>query len=91
MSFKTIIRFLIVGGLVGGMLSTWLAPKVIAWYFSPPVAFGVTCTDPIKWAMARLQFAQLAGTIGGAILFLLLYFAFRRRENPPQLQPLEPS
>jgi len=66
------------GGLVGGMFTSWLAPKMIAWYFNPPIEMAINCNAPIQWALIRLQWAQLIGTVSGAVLFSILYFAFFR-------------
>ena len=66
--------------LVGALLSTWLAPKVISWYFNPPAQFGVNCVGPIEWAMNRFCNAQIAGiVIGGIVGFLLFHSFFRKR------------
>ncbi len=64
---------LVLGALLGGCLSSWLAPKVIAWYFDPPAGFGISCKAPIEWALQKLQIAQLVGTVGGALLALVVY------------------
>ena len=47
--------------LLGALLSSYLGPKAIAWYFDPPVDIGVNCRSAVEWAMARLQLAQMAG------------------------------
>lgn len=78
MNWKTLFRVAILGALVGTLLSSWLGPKLIAWYFNPPVSFGVTCTEPVKWAMARLQTTQLVGTLVGGVLGIILYYVFRK-------------
>ena len=61
--------------LLGALLSTWLAPKCIAWYFDPPAQFGVSCVGPIEWAMSRLRAAQVMGIIIGGVAGLLLFYA----------------
>ncbi len=78
-----------IGALFGGGLSSWLAPKMIAWYFNPPVQFGVSCVESIQWALKRLQWAQVIGVAVGALAALVLYIAVRRR-RPPQV-PQEPT
>lgn len=74
--------FLAVGGVIGGALATWLAPNIISWYFDPPAGFGVSCKEPIVWALKRLQYAQLAGIAFGALLSVLLFFRFRTKKDP---------
>ncbi len=76
----------VTGAFVGGVTTTWLAPKVIAWYFNPPAQFGFNCVAPIEWALTRLQWAQAIGTVAGAVLGLMLYLAFaKRRQQEPNL------
>lgn len=74
-------RVLAFGGLLGGAISTWLAPKGIAWYFSPPVDFGINCKLPIEWALQRLQWAQLGGIGVGILSAGILYAALSRRNQ----------
>jgi len=77
------MRAAVLGALIGGLLATWLAPKAIAWYFDPPVSFGVTCKAPIEWALRRLQWSQLIGIIAGGTAGLVLYFlVFKRKKEP---------
>ncbi len=63
-----------VGALIGGVLSTWLAPKMIAWYFTPPAQMGFNCVDPINWALHKMLVAQLSGIGVGAICGVAFYF-----------------
>ncbi len=69
---KKLIRMAAIGSVFGGITTSWLAPKAIAWYFKPPIDTPVSCAVPIEWALHKLQLAQLLGTLGGAILFLVL-------------------
>jgi hypothetical protein len=70
------------GAIVGVLLLTWLAPFFIAWYFEPPVEFGVSCTDPIRWALRRFQKAQFAGLLIGGFGALLVRAALRGGRDP---------
>lgn len=75
---KSALWLTMIGSLVGAVLSTWLAPKMIAWYFTPPAQMGFNCVDPIQWALGKLQFAQVLGIILGAVLgFTIFFTAFR--------------
>ena len=76
---KKIVWFLFGGTLLGGLLSNWLSPKLIAWYLDPPVDIGVNCRGSLEWAMARLQWAQLIGTLIGLVLGALVYRLFTKR------------
>jgi len=66
------------GALGGALLVSWIAPSFIAWYFQPPVEFGVSCTDPIRWALQRLRRAQMWGLLAGGILAVALQLVLRR-------------
>lgn len=69
----------ILGALVGGLLSSWLAPKMIVWYFTPPAQMGLNCSDPITWALGKMQLALALGIVCGGIVGIVLYFFFARR------------
>lgn len=78
---KTWVWMVLAGAFVGGALTTWLAPKVIAWYFEPPAQFGFNCVAPIDWALTRMKWSQAIGSVSGAILGLVLYFSFAKRRQ----------
>lgn len=69
---KNGVRWLTIGCVLGGIATSWLAPKAIAWYFTPPIEMALNCKTPIEWALHKLQLAQLFGTLTGGILFLIL-------------------
>ena len=64
--------FALFGALVGTLLSSWLGPRVIAWWFEPPVYNGVNCRPATEWAMGRLLWVQIIGLGLGLVLGLLL-------------------
>ncbi len=66
------------GGLIGGTLATWLGPRAISWYFTPPAQFGFNCAGPIEWALQRFQWLQGGGILIGGLIALLVYLKFRR-------------
>jgi hypothetical protein len=79
---KKTLRLAAIGCLLGGIATTWLAPKAIAWYFTPPIEMAINCKVPIEWALHKLQMAQLIGTVGGGILFAGLGFtAFKSKSK----------
>lgn len=69
--------------ILGNVLATWLAPKMITWYFTPPAQLGFTCTEPIDWALSRFRAAQMWGLALGAVLGLVVYFLVKRRRRDP--------
>jgi hypothetical protein len=79
---KRAVYFAVGGAIIGAALAAWLAPGMIAWYFNPPVEMGgFSCTTPIKWALKRLQWAQLWGVIVGGVLGLVVYGVYQRRRG----------
>ena len=72
----------LVAALVFGLLSTWLGPKMIAYYYDPPVPTPMNCTPAVTWAMQKLVMTQLVGTIGGAVIGLVIGILLARRAHP---------
>jgi hypothetical protein len=70
--------FFVLGALGGTLLASWIAPGAIAWYFEPPVEFGVSCGEPIRWALQRFRRAQLWGMLAGGSVATAPYLALRR-------------
>jgi hypothetical protein len=72
------------GALVGIILTTWLGPRVLAWWFTPPA--GVTLTnaaEAVRWGMDRLVSAQMISLLVGAILGLIAATLLRRKTATP--------
>lgn len=67
-----------IGALIGGILTTWLAPSVITWWFTPPAYIAINCNEPIAWALHRLQWTQLGGVLLGGIIGLSIYLKFKK-------------
>jgi NhaP-type Na+/H+ or K+/H+ antiporter len=69
--------------LVFGILATWLGPKVIAYWYAPPVPAGAAtafhCTDAVTWAMRKLVWTQIVGSAAGAAVGLVLGALLGRR------------
>ena len=55
-----------------GILASWLGPKMIAYWYAPPVPAGAAtafnCTDAVTWAMTKLVWTQIIGSLGGATM-----------------------
>src|SRR5436853_5205699 len=69
--------------LIFGLLSTWLGPKMIAYWYTPPVPAGAfNCTDAVQWAMNKLVVTQVIGTFIGVVV------GIRSEEHTSELQSL---
>ncbi len=69
------------GGLIGGAIITWLGPRTITWWYTPPKQIGFDCAAPIESALVNLQWAQAGGIVVGAFIAFLFYLKFRRRNG----------
>lgn len=68
-------------------LGSWLAPKYLTWYATPPVSFGINCTDSMVWVMNRLLIIQGVCALLGALLVFLFYFkSLLRQRNKSKKQ-----
>ena len=76
-----IVIFLLIGTALGSMLSSWLGPKAISWYFTPPINIGIDCSDAIDWALHKLLVTQSVGSAIGFLVGLALYFLFRYKKS----------
>jgi hypothetical protein len=73
------------GALIAIILTTWLAPSVFVWWFTPPAGLTMTFDAPkaVQWGMSRLVHAQMVSLILGAVLGLVAGILVRRRPTPP--------
>ena len=73
----------IIMSLLGSILANWLGPKVLAWYFEPPVEIGFNCRPAVEWGMEKLQYMQAGGLVGGLLLGGILGLVFSKKETKP--------
>jgi len=73
------------GALLAIVLTTWLAPSVFVWWFTPPAGLTMTFDAPkaVQWGMNRLVHAQMISLLLGALAGLVLGILVRRRPTPP--------
>lgn len=57
-------------GILGAVISTWVAPRVISILFTPPVSFGTNCEPAAAWATQKLISSQIGGMALGVVLAL---------------------
>ena len=77
----------LISAIVFGLLATWLGPKMIAYWYAPPVPSGAAsafnCTDAVAWAMHKLVLTQIVGTLGGAAIGAIIALVARRNTHEP--------
>src|SRR5882672_9341153 len=82
---KRILIFAVFGALLGAVSSSWIGPKVIGWWFQPPVNVPVDCTNALQsnalGAMERLIKVQVIGLCSGLVAGLIASFIFRNRRS----------
>jgi ABC-type nitrate/sulfonate/bicarbonate transport system permease component len=94
---KRTVIFALVCALAFGVLASWLGPKMIAYWYAPPVPSGVAsalnCTDAVTWAMNRLLWTQLTGSAAGALVGVVVGVLLGRRKAaaPPVSAPPKTS
>lgn len=69
------------GGLAVTALTAWFGPRLISWYYSPPVELGVTCKPAVEWGIAVYQKLVLAGTGAGFALGAAAALVFRPKNS----------
>jgi membrane associated rhomboid family serine protease len=76
--------------LLFGILATWLGPKMIAYWYAPPVPSGAAsafnCTDAVTWAMTKLVWTQIIGSLAGALIGIVIGILLSRRK-PAEAAP----
>jgi hypothetical protein len=81
--------------LVFGLLATWLGPRMISYWYSPPVPAGAAsafnCTDAVNWAMNKLVLTQLIGSLIGVVVGMIVGIVMRPRTAPPPAAPPPPT
>lgn len=80
---KRALVFSTFGLILGSVLSTWIGPSLLSWWFEPPVQMAVNCTEPIQWAMQRLVIFQSVGAVVGLVagFVLSLFFIVKGRKK----------
>lgn len=73
--------------LLGALLSSYIGPKIIAWYFDPPVNIGVNCRQAVEWSMAKLQVTQFFGLLAGIVIGLVAMIFFTHPKKPKTISP----
>ena len=80
-SAKFILMFVGLGILVSIALVSFYMPRMILWYFEPPMPMGVSCTGSIRWAVDRLLIAQLYSIAVGAVIGLLVGLKLKKKRK----------
>ena len=82
---RRFVIFVVSLALVGDIAAILVAPKLIHYWFEPPVASGATaafnCTGALDYGISRLISYQLWATVAGAVLGLILALVFWNRSR----------
>ena len=70
-------------GILGAIISTWVAPRIISILFTPPVSFGTNCEPAAAWATDKLIASQIGGLVIG-IVVACAWMALRKIKSTSQ-------
>src|SRR5712675_3147828 len=91
MGMKRVTISSLVCALVFGLRATWLGPKMISYWYAPPVAAGAAaafnCTEAVNWAMNKLVLTQVFGSVIGVAVGIVLGLFMGRKPVPPPATP----
>jgi membrane associated rhomboid family serine protease len=77
-SVKRLGIFSLIGAILVFIPVMAFFPRVLAWYFEPPVQTGCSCSESIAWALNVNRWVQLAGLIFGALIGAIIALKFRK-------------
>ncbi len=89
-TLKKFLTLALIGGLLGIVVVTFVAPSISRMLISAPVSFGVNCEPAADWSVGMLIRSQIigfaVGGLGGAFLYLSRKFkAKSARSAQPSL------
>lgn len=79
--FSKNLNLILVGGLIGAIVMTWIGPKIIGLVLTPPVSFGVNCEPAASYSMQKLIIAQITGLVFGILLTLVAKYKFSKNKD----------
>jgi uncharacterized membrane protein len=89
---KKFLLFLFGGALLGIGLFAWISPKILSWYFSPPVDLALSCAPAVEWAIETYRKVMFTGLFLGVLVGGILFFALAsRRSVVPGAQNVPPN
>ena len=81
---RRVLTSTIVGAFIGIVATTWLGPRVLTWWFTPPAGVMLTnASEAVRWGMDRLVSAQLISLLIGGLLGLVAGVLLRRKGATP--------
>lgn len=95
---KTVLTFMLAGAFFGNVVALLLAPSMIEWYNSTPLASQTMCDLPkvVRDVASQLIRAQFIGSGIGTVAFLVLGIVFlrfqaKREKALPPAPPATPT
>ena len=61
------------------ILTTWLAPSALGWWFNPPIPVPISCTEAVEWGVRRLVQSQVLSIGLGLIAGCVIAFVTRKK------------
>ena len=85
-NFHKNLNYAFIGGIVGLILTTWMAPEAIGKLFTPPAEFGAACQPVGAWLMQKLIVIQALGLLFGIFFTLWIKFKFTPCKAPADVK-----
>ncbi len=84
-SLKKFMTLALIGGLLGIVLVTFIAPSISRMLISAPVSFGVNCEPAADWSVGMLIRSQIIGFSVGALAgaFFVVSSLLKARKAKP--------
>ena len=89
-----LLTFALAGAVIGDMVTMFLAPAFLAWYFTPGTGTALCdCGKTVRDVADRMLEAQLIGaSVGAATFFVLgIFWARSRKKNAAVAAPSLPE
>jgi hypothetical protein len=74
------MMLLLSSSFIGLILATLIAPKVMVWYFTSPVAI-LDCHPVVDWSIKNFLLCQIWGAGIGVIIGLVLLYRTRQKSD----------
>jgi hypothetical protein len=93
---KTVLIFVLAGGLLGGLIASLIVPPVLTWYITPgglpegaQIQALVQIPEVIRYATGKLMRAQAIGVGIGVVGGLIAGIFFVRRNQAASSVPVQ--
>lgn len=69
-----------IGFVLGLLLATIVAPKMVYYWYTPPQGTGLSCAPAVEWALMQVVKFQLAFMVIGGVLGVIVSYLLRGKK-----------